>query len=123
MGEARGETIFHVLQTYRANPKVSRNPNFCVGCFELILSKNSAAASKMGKNGQKLFFLCNFLLRNPFLRWVLDQKLIFFCILGIGVDSYCCYCKKPCVPWTLGLQSIPTQAYKCQSVVLWDCSP
>ena len=27
----------------------------------------------------------------------------FFCILEIGVDSFCCHCKKPCVPWTLGL--------------------
>ena len=26
--------------------------------------------------------------------------------MKIGVDSFCCYCKKPCVPWTLGLQSI-----------------
>ena len=44
---------------YRANPKVLRNPNFCVGCFELLISKISAAASKMGKKGQKLVFLCN----------------------------------------------------------------
>ena len=40
---------------YRANHKVSRNPNFGVGCFELIISKNSAAASEMGKNGQNCF--------------------------------------------------------------------
>ena len=61
---------------YRANPKVSRNPSFCVGCFELIISKISAAASKMGKNGQNYFFFAIFF-RNPFLRRVLDQKLIF----------------------------------------------
>ena len=35
---------------YRTNPKDSRNPNFCVGCFELIISENFATASKMGKN-------------------------------------------------------------------------
>ena len=35
---------------YRANPKDSRNPKFCVGCFELIISKIFAMASKMGKN-------------------------------------------------------------------------
>ena len=95
---------------------------FCVGCFELIISKNSAAASKMGKN----YFFFAIFLRNPFLRRVLDQNFFLrfsFCVLGIGVDSFCCYCKKPCVPWTLGLQSIPTQAYKCRSVGLWDCSP
>ena len=63
---------------YRANSKVSQNPKFCVGCFEVIISKNFAAASKMGKNGQKNF-LRSFL-RNPFLRRVLDQKLIFFAV-------------------------------------------
>ena len=110
---------------YRADPKASRNPNFCVGCFELIISKIFAAASKIGKNGQKK--ILRFFWRNPFLRGVLDQKLIFlrffFCVLGIGVDSFCCYCKKPCtldseiavhsytgiqmsISWTLGLQSI-----------------
>ena len=25
--------------------------------------------------------------------------------------------------WTMGLQSIPTQVYKCGPVGLWDCSP
>ena len=34
---------------YRPNSKDSRNPNFCVGCFELIISKVFATASKMGK--------------------------------------------------------------------------
>ena len=34
---------------YRTNPKDSRNPNFRVGCFELIMSKIVATASKMGK--------------------------------------------------------------------------
>ena len=47
----------HMWNIYRPDSKVSLNPNFCVGCFELIISKNFAAASKMGKNGQKLFFL------------------------------------------------------------------
>ena len=45
---------------YRPNSKVSRNPNFCVGGFELIISKNFATASKMGKNGQKPVYFCNF---------------------------------------------------------------
>ena len=31
-------------------PEDSRNPNFCVGCFEFITSKISATASKMGNN-------------------------------------------------------------------------
>ena len=102
------------LQHYRANPKVSWNPNFCVGCFELIISKNFAAASKMGKNGQNFFlrFFCgtHFCVGC----WAPKKNLrFFFCVLGIGVDSFCCYCKKLCVPWTLGLQSILTQAYKC----------
>ena len=35
--------------TYRTNPKDSRNPNFCVGCFELTISKIFATASKMGE--------------------------------------------------------------------------
>ena len=50
--------------TYRLNSKVSLNPNFCVGCFELIISKNFAAASKMGKNGQKKIF-GDFFLQKP----------------------------------------------------------
>ena len=29
---------------YRANSKVSRNPNFCVGCFELIRNQPLARA-------------------------------------------------------------------------------
>ena len=49
---------------YRPNSKDSRNPNFCVGCFELIISKILATASKMGK---KYLFL-HFFLRNPLLR-------------------------------------------------------
>ena len=56
----------------------------------------------------KKYFSLRFFLRNLFLRRVLDQKLVFFpvffCVLGIGVDSFWCYCKKPCIPWTLGLQ-------------------
>ena len=60
---------------YGANTKVLRNPNFCGGYFELVTSKNSAAVSKMGKNGQKYFL--RFFLRNPFLRRVLDPKFIF----------------------------------------------
>ena len=99
---------------YPANPKVSRNPNFCVGCFELRISKSFAAASKMGKNGQKLNFSAIFF--RGILRRALRQTkfCIVFCALGIGVDSFCCYCKRlyvPCccyckrlyVPWTLGL--------------------
>ena len=95
---------------YRANSKVSRNPNFCVGCFELIISKNFAAASKMGKNWQKKIFLVIFFCGTHFCIgcWTKNYFFcgFFFCVLGIGVDSFCCYCKKACIPWTLGLQSI-----------------
>ena len=55
--EGSMKALFCEGTKYRANSKVSRNPNFCVGCFELIMSKNCAVASKMGNNGQKLFFL------------------------------------------------------------------
>ena len=51
-------------EVYRANPKVLRSPNFCVGCFELIISKNFAAACKMGKDGQKKIF-CIFFFAEP----------------------------------------------------------
>ena len=76
----------------------------------------------MGKNGQKKNL--RFFLRNPFLRRVLDQKLIFFavsfCVLGfillllqetmrtldsgIAVNSYTGI--QMSISWTLGLQSI-----------------
>ena len=52
--------------TYRPDSKVSRNPNFCVGCFELIISKNFVAASKMGKNGGKLIFFATFFAESIF---------------------------------------------------------
>ena len=93
---------------YRANSKVSRNPNFCVGCFELIMSKNFAAASKMGKNGQKKKFL-RFFLRNPFLRRVLDQNLFFlrffFAFGGLGLIPF--------------VATTRNRAY----LGLWDCIP
>ena len=66
---------------YRTNPKDSRNPNFCVRCFELIINKNFVTASKMGK---KYFTFATFLW-NPFLRRVLRQKkcfCIFFLCFG-----------------------------------------
>ena len=77
----------------------------------------------MGKNGQKK--ILRFFLRNPFLRRVLDQKLIFlrllfFCVLGfillllqetmrtldsgIAIHSYTGI--QMSISWTLGLQSI-----------------
>ena len=94
---------------YRADSKVSRNPNFCVGCFELIISKIFAAASKMGKNGQKTFFAIFFFLRNPFLRRVLDQKLIF-CGFFLAF-------------WGLGLIPFVATARNRAYLGLWDCSP
>ena len=33
----------------RTNPEDSRNPKFCVGCFELMISKIFATGAKMGK--------------------------------------------------------------------------
>ena len=89
-------TVFGVGYTldtpYRANPKDSRNPNFCVGCFELIISKTTA--SKFGKNISLLQFFC----AEPIFAYGVTTKIIiffaiFFCVLGIGVDSFCCYCQ------------------------------
>ena len=54
-----------VSHIYRTNPKDLRNANFCVGCFELIISKNFATTSKMGK---KYFIFAISFLQNPFLR-------------------------------------------------------
>ena len=62
--------IFWVSILYHANPKVSQNPNFYIGCFELILSKIFATASKMGKK----YFIFAIFLRNPFLPKALHQK-------------------------------------------------
>ena len=59
----------------------------------------------------KKYYTFAIFLWNPFLRRVLQQKnivvfCVFLCILGIGVDSFRCYCMRPCAPWNLGLQSI-----------------
>ena len=53
------------------------------------------------------------------MRSVLRQKFFLFLRFFCGTH----FCEGPGVPWTLGLQSNPTQAYKCGSVELWDCSP
>ena len=88
--------VLYCTAMYRADSKVSRNPNFCVGCSELIISKNFAAASKMGKNGQKKIFAI-------FFAEGVGPKMNLFCGFFFAFwDSFCCYCKKPCVPWTLG---------------------
>ena len=104
----RAQPLWSSLMAYRADSKISRNPNFCVGCFELIISKKFAAASKMSKNGQKLFFL-RFFLRNPFLRRVLDQKLIFLRFFFAF--------------WGLGLIHFVATARNHAYLGLWDCSP
>ena len=82
----------------------SRNPNFCVGCFELIIIKIFAMASKMGEN---ILFLQKFL-RNPilihFVATARDGAHLGlwdcspFLHSNTNVDSG--------TPWTLGLQSI-----------------
>ena len=54
-----------VLDIYRTNPKDSRNANFCVGCFELIISDVFATTSKMGK---KYFILAISFCGTHFLR-------------------------------------------------------
>ena len=118
---------------YRANPNYLRNPKFCVGCFEFYLSKILRQHLKQGKK----YFFCDFSLRNPFLRSVLRQKFFLFLRFflrnpflrrawgtldsGIAVQSYTGI--QMLIIWTVGLQSNPTQAYKCGSVELWDCSP
>ena len=51
---------------YRLNSKVSRIPNFCVGCFELMISKSFAVASKMGQNGKKIILLAIFFCETHF---------------------------------------------------------
>ena len=92
---------------YRAYPKVSRNPNFCVGCFGLIISKNSAAAaSKMGKNGQKQFFLCDFFCGTDFCAGCWTKIFLrFFAFWGLGLIHF--------------VATARNRAY----IGLWDCSP
>ena len=120
------------VRRYRANPNYLRNPKFCVGCFEFYLSKILRQHLKQGKKN----FFCDFFLRNPFLRSVLRQNFFIFAFFlrnpflrrawgtldsGIAVQSYTGI--QMLIIWTVGLQSNPTQAYKCGSVELWDCSP
>ena len=42
----------------------------------------------------------------------------FFLFLRFFCGTH--FCEGPGVPWTVGLQSNPTQAYKCGSVELWE---
>ena len=91
---------------YRTNPKDSRKPNFCIGCFELIISKIFATASKMGK---KYLIFLRFFLRNPFLRRALRQKLFFFAF----VFAF----------WGLVLIHFVATARDRAYLGLWDCSP
>ena len=106
--------------SYRVNPNYLRNPKFCVGCFEFYLSKILRQHLKQGKK----YFFCYFFLRNPFLRSVLRQKNFVFLRFflrnpflrraldsGIAFQSYTGI--QMLIIWTLGLQSIPKQAYKC----------
>ena len=97
-------------------PKIRRILIFCVGCFELIISKIVATPSEMGKK----YFDFAIFLRNPFLRRVLHQKLLFVRGLGlihfvatardrtldsgIAVHSYTGI--QMWISWTLRLQSI-----------------
>ena len=60
----------------------------------------------MGKN----YFFFAIFLRNPFLRRVLDQKLIFFAGFFF-------------VFWGLGLIHFVATARNCAYLGLWDCSP
>ena len=116
---------------YRANPNYLRNPKFCVWVFRILFKQNFAATLK---TGEKIIFFCDFFLRNPFLRSVLRQKCFLFLRFflrnpflrrawgtldsGIAVQSYTGI--QMLIIWTVGLQSNPTQAYKCGSVELWD---
>ena len=62
----------------------------------------------MGKNGQKLFFLCDFF-AEPIFRRVLDQKFIF--------------CGFFFAFWGLGLIHFVATARNHACLELWDCSP
>ena len=121
----------------RTNSKDSQNPNFFVGCFELIIRKNFAKASKMGRNGQKLFIFAIFLW-NPFLRGVLDQKLfflrLFLAFWGLGLIHFVAMCTldsgiavhsytgiQMLISWTLGLQSIAQMSTNTQHIN--SCNP
>ena len=92
---------------YRANPNYLRNPKFCVGRFEFYLSK---ILRQHLKQGGKHFF-CDFFLRNPFLRSVLRQK--FFLFLRFFLRNPFLRRAWGTLDSGLGLQSNPTQAYKC----------
>ena len=100
---------------YRANPNYLRNPKFCVGCFEFYLSK---ILRQHLKQGEKYYFL-RFFFAEPIFAERIETKVFLFLRFFCGTH----FCEGPGVPWTLGLQSNPTQAYKCGSVELWDCSP
>ena len=89
---------------YRPNSKDWRNPNFCVGCLELIISKIFATASKIGEE----HFLFAIFLWNPFLRRALHQKLFlsfFFAFWGLGLIHF--------------VATARDRAY----LGLWDCNP
>ena len=101
----------------------SRRPryfHFDVAAGALLWTKFGTGSLKTGKveasETQKKNLFLRFFLRNLFLRraWgTLDS--------GIAVQSYTGI--QMLIIWTVGLQSNPTQAYKCGSVELWDCSP
>ena len=100
------------VAAYCTNPDYLQNPIFSIGCFELMTSKIFATAFKIGKN---YFIVANFFCGIQFFAELIvahKGKIFFagvFGILEIGVYSFCCHCKRPGVPWTLGLQSIPTR--------------
>ena len=50
--------------------------------------------------------------------WLTESDCLYLCVFSFG-----CHRKGPGVCWTLGLQSIPTQAHKCGSVGIRDDSP
>ena len=114
------------------NPNILRIPNFCVGCSKLYLGKNFAAAPKTGKNDLILpFLLRNSVLQSCF-RLTESKSISIFAfffgvwasLLGGGYGSFSLVpLKRTWGILTLGLQFILTQAYKCGSVGLWDCSP
>ena len=118
--------------SYRANINVLRNMNLCGGCFEFYLRKIFATAPKIGKN----YFIFAILFLQHSVLWSClghtESKVFVFLRIflrlaslssGVMFHSFWCHCKGPGIGGTLGLQFIPTQAYKRGSVGLWYCSP
>ena len=92
-----------ISEVHRTNPNCLLNPNFCVGCFGLIISKNFVTASKIG--GNYFIFAAEFSFAKLFLAHKRKKIAVFFCILRIGAYAFCCHCKN--------------QVY----LGLWDCIP